>query len=725
MNVARWIFVIAAVFGIAACRTASDGAAKKAETEVKESLMKAKAGEVEAPVAKVEPEELEKHGHTRVDDYYWLKQRDEENVLAYLNAENDYTEAVTEPVKSLKDKLFQEIKGRIKQDDNSPPYLDNGYYYYTRYATGKDYPIYCRKKGSLDAPEEIMLDANQLAEGHDFFSVGGWTVSEDNRLLAYAEDTVGRRIYTIKVKNLETGEALGDVIPQVTGNLAWANDNQTLFYAKQDPETLRSHRIYRHQLGDDPAQDALVFEESDETFRCGVFKTKSKKYVMIGSFHTLSSEYRFVEADQPAGEFRVLQARQRDHEYNVDHFGDHFYILTNHEATNFRLMKTPVDKPGMANWEEVVAHREDVYLDNFEIFQDYLVLAERAKGLIQLRVMPWTGEGEHYLDFGEPAYAARISVNRDFNTSLLRYSYSSLTTPPSTYDYDMASREKTLIKQTEVLGDFHSDNYVAERHYALMRDGVEAPISLVYRKNTPIDGTAPLLTYGYGSYGISRDAFFSSSVISLLDRGFVYAILHVRGGQEMGRQWYDNGKLFNKMNTFQDYIDCTKYLIEKKFGDKDRVFAYGGSAGGLLMGAIINMEPDLYRGVIAAVPFVDVITTMLDPSIPLTTFEYDEWGDPNNKEYYDYILKYSPYDNVEAKTYPNLLVTTGYHDSQVQYWEPAKWVAKLRARKTGDNVILLKTNMSAGHGGASARDEAYRETALNYAFLLDLAGIRS
>ena len=714
MNVARWTILVALALTLAACSSS--------EKAVEKAAMTQPPADLNPPMAQVNPKELAIHGHVRVDNYFWLNERENPEVIKYLEAENEYVEKAMAHSQKLQDDLFTEIKGRIKQDDNSVPYLDNGYYYYTRFESGKDYPIYCRKKGSLEAQEEIMLDVNQMAEGSEYFSVGGRSVTTDNKILAYAEDTQGRRIHTIKFKNLETGEAMGSVIPAVTGNMTWANDNRTLFYSKQDPETLRSYQIYRHELGSDPAQDTLIFEEKDETFRCVVFKSKSRKYLAIGSFQTLSVEYRFLEADNPQGDFQVFQPRQKNHEYSVDHYGDHFYIRTNHQAVNFRLMKTPVNKPAMENWEEVIPHREDVYLANFEIFKDYLVLSERAKGLINLRVMPWDGSDEHYLDFGEPAYSAGISVNRDFDTPLLRYGYSSLTTPNSTYDYHMGSREKTLLKRTEVLGDFDPANYKTERIYAKARDGVEVPISLVYHKTTALDGKAPAMVYGYGSYGASSDARFRSSVLSVLDRGFVYAILHVRGGQEMGRQWYDNGKLLKKKNTFTDFIDCTKHLVAQKYADKNRVFAYGGSAGGLLMGAIINMRPDLYHGVIAAVPFVDVVTTMLDDSIPLTTFEYDEWGNPNEKEYYDYILSYSPYDNVAAKDYPNLLVTTGLHDSQVQYWEPAKWVAKLRAMKTGDGRILFKTNMSAGHGGASARDKAYRELALRYAFVLDLAG---
>lgn len=627
----------------------------------------------------------------------------------------------TEP---LREKLYEEIVGRIKEDDDTVPYKRDDYYYYARYVEGGEYPLHCRKQGSLEGDEQIMLDGNEMAAGHEFFSLRGLDVSSGQDVLAYAVDTVGRRFYTVYFKNLATGELLPDTLADVTGNVAWANDNRTLFYGKQDPETLRSYRIYRHVLGTDPAADELVYEEADDTFNTFVFKTKSKKYVIIGSSHTLSDEYRYLDADEPTGEFRVFLPRQRDHEYSIDHFGDYFYIRTNHEAKNFRLMRTPVTATGMENWQEVIPHRDDVYLNGVELFRDYMVVSERQAGLLQLRVMPFGGGEEHYLDFGERAYVAFPSDNYDFDTHVLRYRYSSLTTPWSTFDYDLETRQKTLLKQDEVVGDFDPANYVTERLAAPARDGKQIPVSVVYRRGTAKDGSHPLLLYGYGSYGITIDPTFNSARLSLLDRGFVFAIAHVRGSQVMGREWYEDGKLFHKKNTFTDFIDVAEHLIAAGYTTKDRLFALGGSAGGLLMGAIYNMRPDLFHGVIAAVPFVDVVTTMLDPDIPLTTGEYDEWGDPNQKDYYDYILSYSPYDNVAAKDYTNLLVTTGLHDSQVQYWEPAKWVAKLRALKTDSNHVLLHTNMEAGHGGASGRFKRHRETALEYAFLLDLAGIK-
>ncbi|MFQ5675567.1 MAG: S9 family peptidase [bacterium] len=678
--------------------------------------------DLKPPMAKITPEKLQKHGHVRVDNYFWLKERENPEVIDYLTAENKYTNAVMAHTKQLQNELFEEIKGRIKQDDSSVPYKLDDYYYYSRFEKGQEYPLYCRKKGSLEAAEEVMLNANELAEGHDFLSVRGRAISSNQNLLAFAVDTVGRRFYTIQFKNLTTGEILADRIPAVTGNLAWANDNKTLFYSKQDPETLRWSQIYKHEVGTEAVDDQLVFEEKDETFDTWVWRTKSKKYIIIGSEQTLSNEYRYLDAGQPDGEFTLFMPREREHEYGIDHFGDHFYIRTNFKAKNFRLMKTPVGATAKENWQEVIPHRDAIFLQDFEIFKDHLVLSERKDGLRQIRIKSWDGQDDHYIEFGEPAYLAYISTNPDFNTTTLRYAYTSMTTPNSTYDYNMVTREKKLLKRDEVLGDFSSENYVTERLYAKARDGVNVPISLVYRKGTPKDGTAPLLLYGYGSYGISLDAAFNAARLSLLDRGFVFAIAHVRGGQELGRQWYEDGKLLKKKNTFTDFINCGKYLIAKKYAARDKLFCYGGSAGGLLIGAVINMAPELFHGAIAAVPFVDVITTMLDDSIPLTTGEYDEWGKPNIKEYYDYILSYSPYDNVEAKNYPHLLVTTGLHDSQVQYWEPAKWVAKLRALKTDDNRLILKTNMEAGHGGASGRFKRYKETALQYAFLLDLAG---
>jgi oligopeptidase B len=667
------------------------------------------------------PTRLEKHDHVRIDNYYWLRERDNPEVIAYLKAENEYAENEMSRADPSEDKLFDEIKARFKQTDMSVPYQRDGYFYYTRYEEGKEYPIFARKRDSLDEREEIMLDANTLAEGHEFFAIGGLVVSSERDLLAYAVDTQGRRIYTTYFKNLRTGEILADVIPEVSENLTWANDNRTLFYAKQDPTTLRAYQIYRHALGSDPAEDPLVFEETDETFSTYIFKTKSKKYLMIVSSHTLSQEYRYLEADHPLGSLTVFLPRERDHEYHLDHYRDRFLIRTNHQAKNFRLMATAVDKAEKEHWQEVIPHREDVFLGDFEIFKDHLVLEERKRGLVQLRVLPWQGGGEHYLEFDEPAYRVNLGTNLEFETTTLRFEYTSMKTPLSIYDYDMVGRTKKLLKQEEVLSGFDPDNYVTERLYAPAADGTEIPLSIVYRKETMRDGQNPLLLYGYGAYGLSIDPAFASPRLSLVDRGFIYAIAHVRGGQELGRRWYEEGKLLKKKNTFNDFIACAEYLIREKFTHSRKLFAMGRSAGGLLMGAITNMRPDLFMGVVAEVPFVDVITTMLDPSIPLTTDEYDEWGDPNQKECYDYMLSYSPYDNVEAKDYPSLLITGGLHDSQVQYWEPAKWAAKLRELKTDKNRLLLKTNMEAGHGGASGRFRRHHETAFSYAFLLDLA----
>ena len=678
----------------------------------------------EPPVAKVVPHQLEKHGDVRTDNYYWLRERENPEVIAYLEAENEYLEKTMKHTRRLQDTLFEEIKGRIKKNDETVPYLEDGHYRYTRYEEGKEYATYCRKAGSLDAPEEILLDVNDLVEGDGFLSVRGMRVSSDKNLIAFGVDRVGRRFYTIRFKDLETGQMLPDEIPSVTPGLAWANDNRTVFYTRQDPETLRPYQIYRHTLGTDVKDDVLVYEESDDTFACYVYKTQSRQYLMIGCSQTLSKEYRYLDAGDPTGEFTVVLPRQKDHEYSVAHYAGRFYIRTNWGAKNFRLMETPVTDTSQANWREIVPHRDDVFLVAYEVFRDHLVLTERHEGLNRLRIIPWNGDAEHYIDFGEPTYLAYISTNRDFDTTVLRYGYTSLTTPRSTYDYDMNTRQKTLMKQDEVLGDFDPADYRTDRLYAPARDGVQVPISIVYPQDFPRDGSRPLLLYAYGSYGASMSARFSGARLSLLERGFAYAIAHVRGGQEMGRQWYEDGKLLNKKNTFTDFVDCAQYLIDEGYTSSERLFAEGGSAGGLLTGAVLNLAPELFKGVISDVAFVDVVTTMLDDTIPLTTGEYDEWGDPNDKQYYDYMLSYSPYDQVTAQDYPNMLMTAGLHDSQVQYWEPAKWVAKLRTLKTDDNLLLLKTNMEAGHGGQSGRFRRYRETALAYAFMLDLVGIR-
>jgi oligopeptidase B len=678
-----------------------------------------------APVARVEPTELTTHGRTRVDDYFWLRDREDPEVVAYLSAENEYLEADMAHAAGLREALYEEIVGRIEEDDESVPYRFRDYFYQARYEEGMEYPVHVRYAGAIDGAEQIMVDVNQLAEGHEFFaaSVGVDGISENQRILAFATDDVGRRKYTIRFLDLETGEFLPDEIPDVTPNLAWAADDRTLFYTRQDPETLRWYQVYRHALGTDPSADVLVYEEGDEEFSVAVDRTKSRDYVFLVAYQTLSTEYRYVPAADPEDDFRVILPRAPDHEYSVDHFGDYFYFRTNAGAPNFRLVRAPIADPSAERWEEVVAHRDDVLLEGFEIFRDYLVVEERKDGLVRLRVIPWTGEGEHYVEFDDPAWMAFTTANFEFDTPVLRFGYTSMTTPLSTYDYDMRTRERSLLKRTEVVGDFDPADYRSERLWATARDGRRVPVSLVYRQGFERDGSAPLLLYGYGSYGASMDATFSSARLSLLDRGFVYAIAHVRGGEELGRWWYEEGKLLNKMNTFTDFIDVAEYLVAEGYADPSRLFAMGGSAGGLLMGAVVNLRPDLWRGVVAAVPFVDVVTTMLDETIPLTTSEYDEWGNPNDPEYFDYMLSYSPYDNVRPAEYPNLLVTAGLHDSQVQYWEPAKWVARLRALKTDRNRLYLHTNMDAGHGGASGRFRRNRETALEYAFLLDLAGI--
>ncbi|MBF04886.1 MAG: oligopeptidase B [Flavobacterium sp.] len=681
---------------------------------------------LQTPIAKKIPHDLEKHGDIRTDNYFWLNQREDKEVIDYLNKENEYYEAMTAHTKQLQDDLFKEMKARIKEDDTSVPYFYNGYYYITRFETGKDYPIYARKKGSLEAKEEIMFDCNELAKGQAYFNLSGLSVSEDNKWVTFGVDLVSRRQYMIQVKNLETGEVLSELIENTTGGTTWASDNKTFFYTKKDPKTLRSDMIYKHVLHTDVKQDQLIYHEKDDTFYCFVYKEKSKKYIVIGSSSTLTSEYQFLEADKPNGTFRMFQKRTRGLEYSISHFGDSFYIVTNKDkATNFKLMKTPENATGMENWVDVIGHREDVLLEGVDIFRDYLVVEERSNGLNKIQIRPWKGEGAYYLPFESETYTAYTTTNPDFDTDILRYAYQSLTTPSSVIDFNMKTKEKVVLKEQEVLGGkFDKNNYVEERIWATATDGTKVPISMVYRKGMKKDGSNPFLLYAYGSYGASMDPYFSTTRLSLLDRGFIYAIAHIRGGEDLGRQWYEDGKLLKKKNTFTDFIDCSKYVIAEKYTSAEHLYAEGGSAGGLLMGAIINMAPELYHGVIAQVPFVDVVTTMLDDSIPLTTGEYDEWGNPNEKEYYEYMKSYSPYDNVVAQAYPNMYVSTGLHDSQVQYWEPAKWVAKLRVTKTDKNLLFLHTNMDAGHGGASGRFEALKEVAKEFSFLLDLENIK-
>ena len=678
------------------------------------------------PVAAVKPHTLKKHNDARIDNYYWLKDRENPEVIDYLNKENSYYDAMTLETKDLQKSLFEEMKSRIKEDDQSVPYLYNGYYYITRFETGKDYPIYARKKGSLEAKEDIMFNCNDMAKGYSYFQLGGVSVSEDNKYATFALDVVGRRIYSIQIKNLETGEILSDEIKNVSGTSTWANDNKTNFNTHQDPNTLRSDKIYKHKLGTDPVKDVLVFHEKDDTFDTTVYKEKSKKYLVIGSASTLTSEYQILNANTPDDKFRVFQPRVRGLEYSISHFEDSFYVMTNKDrATNFKLMKTPENATLKENWKEVIAHRENVLLEDIEIFKDYLVVEERENGLTKLRIMPWSGKDEYYLPFESETYSAFTSTNVDFDTDILRYGYQSLTTPASVVDFNMKTKAKEVKKEQQVLGGkFDKNNYQEKRIWATAQDGTKVPISLIHKIGVKLDGTNPLLQYAYGSYGYSMDCTFSTTRLSLLDRGFIFAIAHIRGGEDLGRPWYENGKLLKKKNTFTDFIDCSKFLISEKYTSANHLYAEGGSAGGLLMGAIVNTAPQLYNGVIAQVPFVDVITTMLDDSIPLTTGEYDEWGNPNQKESYDYMKSYSPYDNVVAQNYPNMLVTTGLHDSQVQYWEPAKWVAKLRTLKTDNNVLYLHTNMDAGHGGASGRFEALKELAKEFSFLLDLEGIK-
>lgn len=674
------------------------------------------------PRAKRVPHRLEQHGHVRTDEYYWLRDRENPEVLAYLQAENEYAATLRSHTRELEQTLFEEIRGRIQPTDLSVPFRLGDFWYYTRYEEGKEYALYCRKEKSLANPELIMVDGNELARGHDYFSLGNWTVSFGQDILAYAIDTQGRRIYTIGFKNLTTGETIEECIPSVTGNMEWGNDNRTLFYSRQDPATLRSNQIFRHRLGTNPKLDTLVYEETDETFSVSIEKTKSKRYLLIGSHQSITNEYRYVNADNPESDFQIFQARKRGHEYDVDHLGNHFWIRTNDEAKNFRLMRTETKTTSVIHWEEVIPHRLEVFLEGVELFKNFLVLEERRQGLIHLRMLRTEDGSEHELNFGEPAYLAALGDNLEADTSYLRFGYTSMTTPMTIYDYHMETREKILLKQEPVLGNFHISHYQTERLFAPVSDGISIPISLVYRKGFTPNGTHPLLLYGYGSYGASMDASFSSPRLSLLDRGFVYALAHIRGGEELGRQWYESGKLLYKKNTFTDFIACAEFLIQQGYVAPQKLFALGGSAGGLLMGAIMNMRPDLFHGVVAQVPFVDVVTTMLDPNIPLTTGEYDEWGDPNQQKYYEYMLSYSPYDNLHPQSYPHLLVTSGLHDSQVQFWEPTKWVAKLRALKTDNQRLLLRTNMEAGHSGASGRFKRYEETAMIYAFLLDLAG---
>ncbi|MCC3155276.1 S9 family peptidase [Hymenobacter sp. BT770] len=687
-----------------------------------------------APVAPIKPKVFTNFGITRTDNYYWLNQPSSPEVLKYLNAENAYYDKQMAGAQATQQKLVAEIKGRIKQEDASVPYRDNGYYYYSRFDVGGEYPVYCRKKGSEIETEEVLLDANELGAGRPYFQIGDWAVSDNNQLLAYTADTVSRRLYTLRFKNLATGQLYPERIANTGGEVVWAADNKTVFYTKKDVTTLLPYQVYRHTLGTNPKGDALIYEEHDNTFRVGVSRTKSKKFIGIELSSSLSSEYRYLDAATPTGQFKTFLGREKNHLYNVEHLGDRFYVRTNWQAPNYRLMVTPVANTAKTAWQDALTRHPEIFLDNFELFRDFLVLNERKGGLRQLRVISLKDKQEHYLQFEEPAYTATIGINAEQDTPLLRYNYTSLTTPASTFEYDMSTRTSTLLKEQTVLGGFNKRDYVTERVFVKSRDNAFIPMSIVYKKGTKLDGSAPLLQYAYGSYGFSQDPTFSSARLSLLNRGFVYALCNIRGGQEMGRQWFEDGRMLHKKNSFNDFIDCSLYLTKpheaevagaktkQQYTAPDKLFAMGGSAGGLLMGAVMNMRPDLYKGVIVAVPFVDVVTTMSDPSIPLTTSEYDQWGNPADEEYFRYMLSYSPYDNVKAQAYPNTLVTTGLHDSQVQYFEPAKWVAKLRAMKTDKNQLLLHTDMSAGHGGASGRFKSIDDTARQYAFMLQLLG---
>ena len=678
------------------------------------------------PIAKKVAHEITEHGDTRIDHYYWLRDMDRKHpdVLAYLEAENAYTQAVMAQTKPMQEALFMELKGRIKEDDATVPYLLDGYYYYTRYEQGKEYPIHCRKFESLEAEEEILIEVNELARGFSYYNVGGLSISTNNNYLGFSEDTLSRRIYTIRFKNLKTGEFLDDKIEGTSGNFTWANDNKTIFYTTKDPVTLRSFKVFKHILGTPQSNDIEVFHEKDETFNVGVGKSKSKAWIYMHSGATVSDEYRLLSADNPEGEWRILQPRERDLEYSISHYNGHFYILTNKDgATNFKLMRTPETKTEKSNWEDVIPHRPETLLEGVDVFDEFLVLSEKSNAQSSLRVMKWDGSDDHYISFDEATYEVGSTTNVQFNTNKLRLVYTSMTTPASVIEYNMETRERELLKEKEVVGDFDKSNYIAERIWVTSRDGVKIPMSLVRHKETIPSASTPLLLYGYGSYGATIEPSFTTTRLSLLDRGFIFCIAHIRGGQMLGRPWYEDGKMLKKKNTFFDFIDCADHLVKTGYTSPEHLYAMGGSAGGLLMGAVVNMRPELWKGVIAAVPFVDVVTTMLDESIPLTTGEFDEWGNPKDEEYYHYIKSYSPYDNVESKNYPHMLVTTGLHDSQVQYWEPAKWVAKLRDLKTDNNKLILHTNMEFGHSGASGRFEVYREIALEYAFLFDLEGI--
>ena len=714
----RLAALAASILAVAGCTRGPDASAGAADS--------AAADSPKPPVAETRPHEVKApHGAVRQDEYYWLRDdaRKDPQMLAYLQAENAYADAMLAPLAALKEQLYGELVGRIKQDDASVPFLENGYWYYTRFEEGREYPILARRKGSMEAPEEVLLDVNTLAEGQGFFQIARSEVSPDNRLMAYFEDTSGRRQYTLRVKNLETGELLPVEIKGLSASIAWTADSRSFYYVENDPETLLTTRVRLHTLGLAEGNDRLVYEERDPSFYMGVGKTTSDKYICISVNSTVSSETRCTLAAQP-GDFEILAPRERDFEYSADHLGERWVIRTNWEAKNFRLMQASEnDVRARTEWKDLIPHDDKVFIEEFALFEGFLAVEERSEGLTRLRLRKNDGS-EQYVAADETAYSMGLSVNAEPASDWLRYTYTSLTTPATTFELNVVTGERKLLKEQPVLGGFDKKNYVTERLWATARDGTRVPVTVLHRADFKRDGTAALLQYGYGSYGASMDPNFNSNVLSLVDRGMVYAIAHIRGGQEMGRAWYEDGKLLKKMNTFTDFIDVTDFLVAEKFAAADRISAMGGSAGGLLMGAIANMAPEKYRAIVSQVPFVDVVTTMLDPSIPLTTNEYDEWGNPEDKTYYDYMLAYSPYDQIEAKAYPATFVGTGLWDSQVQYWEPAKYVARLRAKKTDDNLLVFRTNMEAGHGGKSGRFQRFREAAEYYAFLLDQLGVK-
>lgn len=661
-------------------------------------------------------------GEQRTDEYYWLNERENPEVVAYLNAENEYAEKVLQPVATLRERLFEEMKARIKQDDNSVPYFNRGYWYYTRFESGKEYPFFCRKKASMTAAEELMLDVNLLAEGHSYCNVTGLVVSPDNRYLYYAADYTGRNLFRARIKDLQTGQLLPDEFDSAFGGAVWAKNSRFLFYDTKDDVTLRTDKIWRHRLGDTSDKDVLVFHETDETAYASIEGSKDGEYAFINHGYTQNVETHYLQLDQPEAAFKVIEPRKDDFYYFVEHHNGQFIIRTNQEGRNFSIMTAPVSNPGRANWKALIPHRKEALVEHIEVYRDFMAINERRGGLQKISLYNWSDGSRHDIDFGEPTYEASTIPLPDYNSALLRYAFSSLKTPASVVDYEVATRTKTLKKTEPVLGGYDAANYETAFLWANARDGVKVPVSVVYKKGIALDGSAPCYQIGYGSYGSSYDPAFNKNMISLMDRGFVCAIAHIRGGMEMGFEWYEQGKMNHKINTFNDFIDCSEMLIQQKYTSADRLFAQGGSAGGLLMGAIVNMRPELYRGIIASVPFVDVLTTMSDPSIPLTTGEYTEWGNPGVREEYEYMKKYSPYDNVKAQAYPNLLVKTSFSDSQVQYFEPAKWVARLRDIKTDKNLLLFVTNMSGSHGGSSGRFERLKERAQEYAWMLGLLG---